>query len=87
MQCVKLTTGWYQKYRKNSHESIWKRQKNPIDKWVKNTDRPFTAGGEALGRNGSKTYEKTFSLISSVENANSDHNEIAFHTHQMGRLL
>lgn len=43
-------------------------------------------GGD--GRNGSKTYEKMFSLISNVENADSNHNEIAFHTHhQIGRLL
>lgn len=40
-----------------------------------------------VGRNGSKTYAKTFSLISDVENANSNHREIAFHTHQVGRLV
>lgn len=40
-----------------------------------------------VGANGSKTYEKMFSLISSVEHANSNHSARAFHTHQTGRLL
>lgn len=36
-------------------------------------------------RNGSETYKKMFSLISNVENAHSDHNEISFHTLQIDR--
>lgn len=37
-------------------------------------------------RSGLQTYEKMPSLISNVENANSNHGEIAFHAHQIGRL-
>lgn len=62
------------------------RKNNPIEKWVKN--RHFMGWGRSGGRNGSNTYKKidvqSLSLINNVENASSNHNEIAFHTHQIG---